>query len=102
MAGFVILGPPHEPASDPDVTGQLLQIRVHPERWRRGMGGALHRASVGVWQAASVTTVRVDVWARNDRGRAFYASHGWQPDGHRRQGPAGFRLLRLVLPVPPR
>jgi len=102
VAGFVILGPPHEPAPDPDVTGQLLQIHVHPERWRRGIGSALHRASVGVWQAASVTTARVDVWARNDRGRAFYASHGWQPDGHRREGPAGFDFLRLVLPVPPR
>jgi GNAT superfamily N-acetyltransferase len=84
------------------VTGELLQIHVRPDRWRRGIGSVLHRASVGVWQAASVTTARVDVWARNDPGRAFYASHGWQPDGQRREGPAGFDFLRLLLPVPPR
>jgi ribosomal protein S18 acetylase RimI-like enzyme len=102
VAGFVILGPPHEPAPDRDVTGELLQIHVRPDRWRRGIGSALHRASVGVWQAASVTSARVDVWARNGPGRAFYARHGWRPDGHRREGPAGFDFLRLVLAVPPR
>jgi ribosomal protein S18 acetylase RimI-like enzyme len=100
VTGFVILGPPHEPAPDPEVTGELLQIHVRPDRWRRGIGSALHWASVGVWQAASVTTGRVSVWARNDPGRAFYASQGWQPDGHRRAGPAGFDFLRLVLSVP--
>jgi ribosomal protein S18 acetylase RimI-like enzyme len=101
VAGFVILGPPREPAADPAHTGELLQIHVRPDLWRRGIGSALHRASVGVWQAASVTTARVDVWASNDRGRAFYASHGWQPDGHRREGPAGFDCIRLVLSIQP-
>jgi ribosomal protein S18 acetylase RimI-like enzyme len=76
VAGFVILGAPHEPAPDPDVTGELLQIHVRPDRWRRVIGSALHRASVGVGQAVPVTTARVDVWARNDPGRACYASHG--------------------------
>jgi hypothetical protein len=46
-----------------------------------------------------VSTARVDVWSRNDRARAFYASHGWRPDGHRREGPAGFDFIRLVLAV---
>jgi GNAT superfamily N-acetyltransferase len=67
VAGFVILGPPPEPVPDPAVTGQLLQIHVRPERWRRGVGSALHRASVEAWRIASVTTARVDVWARNER-----------------------------------
>jgi hypothetical protein len=55
-----------------------------------------------VWQAVPTTTARVDVWARNDPGRAFYASHGSQPGGHQKEGPAGFDFLRLILAVPPR
>ena len=101
VTGFTILGPPHEPAPGPAVTGQLLQIHVQPERWRRGIGSALHAAAAEVWRAGSVTTARVDVWGGNERGRAFYARHGWRPDGHRREGPAGFDFLRLVLAIPP-
>jgi len=100
VAGFALLGPPHEPVPDPAAVGQLRQIHVRADLWRRGIGSALHRASVEAWRAALVTTARVDVWARNDRGRAFYDSHGWQPDGHRREGPAGFDFLRLVLAIP--
>ena len=101
VAGFAILGPPREPAPDPAGTGELLQIHVRPDLWRRGVGSALHRASVAVWRTASVTTARVDVWGGNEQGRAFYARHGWRPDGHRREGPAGFDFLRLVLAIPP-
>jgi GNAT superfamily N-acetyltransferase len=100
VPGFALLGPPQEPAPGPAVVGQLRQIHVRPEHWRRGINSALHRASVGAWRAAAVSTARLDVWARNDRGRAFYASHGWRPDGHRREGLAGFDYLRLVLAIP--
>ena len=57
VTGFTILGPPHEPAPGPAVTGQL--------------------------------------------GPGLYARHGWRPDGHRHEGPAGFDFLRLVLAITP-
>lgn len=84
------------------MVGELRQIHVRPERWRRGIGSALHRASVEVWRSVPVSSARVDVWSRNDRARAFYASHSWRPDGHWREGPAGFDFMRLVLAVPAR
>ena len=100
VAGFVMLSPPHVPAPDPSVVGQLLQIHVGPEHWRQGLGSALHAATITVWQSASIVTGRVDVWANNARARGFYAAHGWRPDGQRRPGPAGFDYLRLCLTVP--
>ena len=101
LAGFVILGPPHEPAPDPSIVGQLFQIHVSPRYWRQGIGRALHDACVRCWQSASIGTARVEVWANNGRARAFYAAHGWRPDGHRRPGEAGFDYLRLCLAIPP-
>jgi hypothetical protein len=38
---------------------------------------------------------------RDQRGLAFYAAHGWRPDGHRRPGAAGIDQLRHTLTIPP-
>lgn len=100
LAGFAILGPPlDQPAPDPTM-GELRQIHVSPAQWRQGIGSALHDACVLAWRAASVRTSQVDVWASNQRARAFYAHHGWRPAGGRRPGPAGADFLRLRLTIP--
>jgi RimJ/RimL family protein N-acetyltransferase len=101
VAGFALLGPPHEPAPDPSVVGQLRQIHVSPDHWRQGIGSALHKACIRTWQTAAITTGRLEVWASNHRALAFYAAHSWQPDGHRRPGPADADYLRLCLTIPP-
>jgi RimJ/RimL family protein N-acetyltransferase len=38
---------------------------------------------------ASLTTGVLEAWESNSRAQAFYARHGWRPDGHRRPGPGG-------------
>jgi hypothetical protein len=50
--------------------------------------------------ATVVSTAQVDVWANNQRARAFYAHHGWRPAADRRPGPAGFDFVRLRLAIP--
>jgi len=100
LAGFAILGPPlDQPVPDP-ATGELRQIHVSPAYWRQGIGSALHDACVQAWRAAAVSTAQVDVWANNQRARAFYAHHGWRPAAGRRPGPAGFDFVRLRLAIP--
>jgi ribosomal protein S18 acetylase RimI-like enzyme len=100
LAGFAVLGPPlDQPSPDPHA-GELRQIHVSPAFWRQGIGSALHHSCVQAWRAASVSTGQVDVWANNQRARAFYAHHGWQPTIGRRPGPAGFDYLRLRLTIP--
>ena len=100
LAGFAILGPPlDQPAPDPAI-GELRQIHVSPAQWRQGIGSELHNACVQAWRTASVRTGQVDVWADNQRARAFYARHGWRPSGGRRPGPAGTDYLRLRLAIP--
>ncbi|MFE2228556.1 hypothetical protein [Streptomyces kronopolitis] len=46
---------------------------------------------------AALAAGRVEAWERNERARAFYARHGWRPDGHRRPGPAGACYVRMRL-----
>lgn len=58
----------------------LTQLHVLPARWRAGIGAELHAACVEKWRAAGVTTVRLDVFDKNERAQAFYTAQGWTPD----------------------
>jgi ribosomal protein S18 acetylase RimI-like enzyme len=100
IVAIASLGPPFEPAAEPSKVGQLYQLQVRPGHWRRGVGSTLMSACMRHWQASSVTTGRLEVWTRNERARAFYAHHGWRPDGHSRPGPADSSYIRLVVTVP--
>ncbi|MEC4020083.1 GNAT family N-acetyltransferase [Streptomyces sp. H27-D2] len=80
-----------------DVT--LHQFHVDPEHWRSGIGSGLHDACVTAWQTASRSTAHLEVFWHNQRARAFYARHGWQPDAAHRPAPDDTHL-RLTLAVP--
>ncbi|MBT2443386.1 GNAT family N-acetyltransferase [Streptomyces sp. ISL-36] len=58
----------------------LTQLHVRPDRWRGGVGTELHSACLDAWRAEGVTTVRLEVFDRNERAHAFYAARGWTPD----------------------
>jgi len=75
--------------------GQLYQIHVHPDHWRKGVGSALHTACIEAWREGGVTVGMLEVWSRNERAQAFYESHGWRPDGHIRPGDADTTYIRL-------
>ncbi|HEY0698136.1 MAG TPA: GNAT family N-acetyltransferase [Micromonospora sp.] len=97
VVGVVGMGPPLDPAEDATRVGQLYQIHVHPDHWGSGVGGALHGAFVAYLRESCRTTGLLEAWARNQRGRAFYARHGWRPDGSSVPGPGGADYLRLRL-----
>lgn len=75
--------------------GQLHQIHVHPDHWRKGIGTALHDKCVTAWRESGVTVGVLEVWSQNDKAQSFYESHGWRPDGHTRPGPGDTTYLRL-------
>ncbi|MEU2425804.1 GNAT family N-acetyltransferase [Streptomyces sp. NPDC007851] len=68
------------PEDGPAETVKLFQFHVDPDRWRAGVGRALHAACVEQWQADGKRTAVLDVHVGNRRAQAFYARLGWVPD----------------------
>ncbi|MBK6012773.1 GNAT family N-acetyltransferase [Streptomyces sp. MBT53] len=65
---------------DPVDTVTLFQFHVDPDRWRSGLGTALHRACVEQWRADARRTAVLDVHVDNERAQAFYVRQGWVAD----------------------
>jgi len=76
--GFAFLGP----CSETD--GEVYAIYVDPERWRDGLGTELLLAAEGTLEATGFAQAILWVLEGNQRGRAFYETHGWKPDGARK------------------
>ncbi|WP_175647360.1 GNAT family N-acetyltransferase [Streptomyces cyaneochromogenes] len=68
------------PEGAPADTVKLFQFHVDPDRWRSGVGSALHAACVEEWEADGRRTAVLDVHVDNRRAQAFYARQGWVPD----------------------
>ena len=101
MVGVTVTGPDDEPAAGQTRIARLHQIQVEPACWRHGIGSRLMAACVRDWQAAGIDQARLDVWEHNTRAAAFYARHGWRPDGRSRSGPDNSRYLGLTLELCP-
>ncbi|SFY53403.1 GNAT family N-acetyltransferase [Streptomyces sp. F-1] len=81
-------------------TVKLFQFHVDPDRWRAGIGTALHAACAGEWRAGGRRTAVLDVHVDNLRAQGFYARQGWVPDPE--NPPAeGDHHLFLRYAVPP-
>ncbi|MGX9886064.1 N-acetyltransferase family protein [Streptomyces sp. NPDC002276] len=65
---------------DPADTITLFQFHVDPDRWRSGLGTALHTACVEQWRADARRTAVLDVLVDNERAQAFYVRQGWVAD----------------------
>ncbi|MFM7212558.1 MAG: N-acetyltransferase family protein [Actinomycetota bacterium] len=89
ILGFIA----HGPSRDDDRRGEMevYTLYVAPGTWSRGVGSALMEA------VPSDTTVSLWVAERNDRARAFYARHGFLPDGAQEAG-LHLPVIRLVRP----
>lgn len=97
IVGMALIGPPKDWLGP--WVGELYQIHVHPDHWRKGIGSALHTTCVDAWRAAGITVGVVEVWSHNERAQAFYESHGWRPDGHTRAsyGDTTYHRLRRTI-----
>lgn len=84
-----------------DATVQSLY--VHPDQQGLGTGGAMLDAAVAALSAAGAVRARLWVFEANAPARAFYARHGWTPDGATRTQPRfhapELRLERSVVPA---
>ncbi|CAL9406085.1 N-acetyltransferase family protein [Streptomyces sp. enrichment culture] len=79
-------------------TVDLLQLHVDPDRWRCGIGTALHTACLEQWRADGKRAAALSVHVGNRRARAFYDRHGWVPDPGRPVTEGDHHLaLRLEL-----
>ena len=74
-------------------TREIAALYVDPDHWRRGIGGALLAATLERLPG----DVALWVLERNAPARAFYAEHGFVPDGaratHERSGEEEIRLV---------
>jgi GNAT superfamily N-acetyltransferase len=72
LAGFVAFDEP---------TGEVKALYVAPDRFRSGVGSVLLRAAHERLRAAGREDVALWVFADHSAARAFYAAHGYAPDG---------------------
>ncbi|WP_425541018.1 N-acetyltransferase family protein [Streptomyces coeruleorubidus] len=87
------------PEGAPADTVKLFQFHVDPDRWRSGIGTALHTACVEEWRADGVRTAVLEVHVDNRRARSFYARRGWAADPEH-PAAADDHHLRLRFAVP--
>lgn len=58
----------------------LKEIYVHPEHWGEGVGTALLEESIDCLPE-EITALKLEVFAGNERGRAFYEARGFEQVG---------------------
>jgi ribosomal protein S18 acetylase RimI-like enzyme len=88
--------------ADPDepARGHVFSLYVHPDGQRLGLGGLLLRAAIDRLRAAGHDSASLWVFEANATARAFYARHGFTPDGVTRVEEAyGAPELRLHRPL---
>ncbi|MFG3289455.1 GNAT family N-acetyltransferase [Streptomyces sp. NPDC048179] len=99
VVGFLMAGPPKFEDIDSASVRELQQIGVEPNGWGCGVGSLLHEAFVRRLHADGLTDGVLECWEANARAQAFYARHGWRPDGSHRPGPLGRDYVRLRVRV---
>ncbi|MBM3688251.1 MAG: GNAT family N-acetyltransferase [Actinobacteria bacterium] len=78
ILGFIAYGPSRD--ADRRGEAEIYTLYVAPEAWGKGVGSALMEG------VSRDTTVSLWVAERNVRAQAFYARHGFTPDGSREGG----------------
>jgi len=78
----------------PGNAGEVYLIYVVKECWSRGLGRELMEHAERDLRQLGYETALLWVLEGNDRARAFYERHGWQPDGARE--PREFGGVELV------
>jgi len=95
--GLCQYGPTGDDDHDPERVGQIQRLYVHPAHQRAGLGRKLLAASVDCLRRSGAHTATLWVLETDQRARAFYAQHGWKPDGTRMTQPPTDLRYRLSL-----
>ena len=78
IAGYVRFGPAIE---DPATLGEVFQLHVDPEYWRRSIGSRLLSEATHRMSEAGLRQAVLYVYTANENARTFYEHEGWQLDG---------------------
>ena len=86
LAGYAICGPYRpqqdgDPAEDTATWGELYAIYTHPDRQRRGVGTAVHVATIGQLASEGYREAALWVLRANTASLRWYDARGWRPDG---------------------
>jgi GNAT superfamily N-acetyltransferase len=65
----------------PEHVGEVRSFFVRPSAWRRGVGRAMMEGALAGLSEMGFAQATVWSFADNARANAFYAAHGFAPDG---------------------
>lgn len=75
-----------EAEGDDDKSAGLLdRIYIHPAAWGNGFGNTLINWCEDTLKTQGYKTIKLWVFAVNERARRFYEKHGYKLDGHSKQ-----------------
>lgn len=102
VAGFVSAGPATDADRWAGTDGELYELRVDPELFRRGHGGRLLHAAADTLTEDGFRTLSIWVLEADQALRSFLESSGWAADGARADLDVGvsvpvIRLHTLLL-----
>lgn len=97
VVGFTNAGPARDRESDPDADAFLSRLYVHPDHWGASIGTALTERLARRLQSAGYERVWLEVFAENERGRAFYESLSFERVGSVTETFGGTDLTTLHL-----
>lgn len=80
LAGVAQAGAARDADAAP-ATAELYRLYVAPAAWRGGVGARLLAVEEDEWRRAAYEAALVRVLEANTMARAFYARHGYAPDG---------------------
>jgi ribosomal protein S18 acetylase RimI-like enzyme len=91
------------PAEAVEGAGEVLQLHILPDYWRRAIGTSLMATAIAALTAAGFREAVLNVYAENARARRFYERNGWHFDGFEqdidRGGPVRQLRYRRGLPA---
>lgn len=85
VVGILTIGGCRDEDLDPQMTGEIWGIYLHPNYWRQGIGSALCEFALDRLSSLGYREVILWVFKDNQSARLFYESLGFQADGASKQ-----------------
>jgi ribosomal protein S18 acetylase RimI-like enzyme len=95
VAGYCLLARPSRDEDAAAHTAEIAALYVSPTRWRSGIGSTLLAAALAELAGGPWTVATLWVFAANERGRAFYAKHGFEVADEAVNEYTGLPVVRL-------
>jgi ribosomal protein S18 acetylase RimI-like enzyme len=94
LLGYTSCGESRDDDATPEV-GEVRNMFVGPNSWRRGVGRALIEAAIEDMRRRGYSEATVWSFASNDRANAFYEASGFTRDGGERRQEAWADILEF-------